>query len=384
MRHFLRRPLLTQRLPLPPQVPRLPPRVVHPTTTSPLVLLPSSPHRLPPGCSRAILPAVPLSPVAVRADRDQDPTSRALEKPVVLPLHSSQQLPQGWTKAASAPILSSDAVACRVRRRPRVPAVTDDLGLRPLQAANQNQCAKPRPASQSARPSVSQTTGWKRAIHQNPAVSESRRQMSNHYHLVVRCGAVLLARTMGFVQARFAQGYNQRNRLIGPLWQGRYKAKQVEDERHLQQVVLYVHINPVTAGVVDEPAGYPLSGHRELLRSQPGGLVDAEQTLSLFGGSVRTARQRYVRALEGARQAEWREELPGALPWWRREPDRPLSPPAPSSWVDERGVSSGLDRPQEPPHETPSTVMIGLAPAGSRRSCDGRPGECVVLTHLSA
>ena len=170
--------------------------------------------------------------------------------------------------------------------------------------------------------------------------------MSNHYHLVVRCGAVLLARTMGFVQARFAQGYNQRNRLIGPLWQGRYKAKLVEDERYLQQVVLYVHINPVTAGVVDEPAGYPLSGHRELLRSQPGGLVDAEQTLSLFGGSVRTARQRYVRALEGARQAEWREELPGALPWWGREPDRPLSPPAPSSWVDDRGVSSGLDRPQ--------------------------------------
>ncbi len=45
---------------------------------------------------------------------------------------------------------------------------------------------------------------------------------SNHYHLGVPTGPVPLARTMGFVQSRFGQGYNRRWRSSGPLWQSRY------------------------------------------------------------------------------------------------------------------------------------------------------------------
>jgi len=120
----------------------------------------------------------------------------------------------------------------------------------------------------------------------------------------------------------------------------------VEEPRHLDQLVVYIHLNPVTAGVVDDPSGYALSGHRELLRSATGALIDAEQTLSLFGGSPRTARRRYVRALEGARNVEWRTELPGRLPQWGCEPDRPLDPPPPAVWADEHGFSTGPQRPR--------------------------------------
>ncbi len=37
---------------------------------------------------------------------------------------------------------------------------------------------------------------------------------------------------------------------------------------------------------------------------------------------------------------------PGRLPWWAREVDRPIEPVAPSSWVDELGRSTGLERPR--------------------------------------
>jgi len=168
--------------------------------------------------------------------------------------------------------------------------------------------------------------------------------MSNHYHLALRTGPVGLSRTIGSVQARFGQGHNIRHRSFGPLWQSRFKAKLVDDGRYLDQLVLYIHLNPVTAGVVDDPAGCPLSGHGELLRTTRSPLVDAEQTLSLFGETLRGARRRYVKALEGAREVEWRAGLPGRLPWWPREPDRPLEPRRPSVWIDERGVSTGLER----------------------------------------
>lgn len=169
--------------------------------------------------------------------------------------------------------------------------------------------------------------------------------MSNHYHLALRAGPVPLSRTLGFVQARFSQHYNYRHRSTGPMWQSRYKAKLVEDPAYLEQLIVYIHLNPVSASVVDDPSDYPHCGHRELLKKTASPLVDTDQTLSLFGGTTRTARRRYVRQLEGARDAEWRTELPGWLPWWGRETDRPIEPEAPEAWIDERGLSTGLDRP---------------------------------------
>jgi putative transposase len=86
--------------------------------------------------------------------------------------------------------------------------------------------------------------------------------MSNHYHLAVRAGPVPLSRTMGYVQARFGQVYNRRHRSSGPRWQSRYKARLVEDPRYLDRLIVYIHLNPVVAGLVDDPAAYTFSGHR--------------------------------------------------------------------------------------------------------------------------
>ena len=58
--------------------------------------------------------------------------------------------------------------------------------------------------------------------------------MSNHYHLAVRAGPVPLSRTMGYVQARFGQGYNRRHGSSGPRWQSRYKARLVGTSRVLR------------------------------------------------------------------------------------------------------------------------------------------------------
>ena len=168
--------------------------------------------------------------------------------------------------------------------------------------------------------------------------------MSNHYHLALRTGAVPLARTMGYVQSRFGQGYNRRHRSSGPRWQSRYKARIVEDARYLDHLIVYIHLNPVVAGSVDDPAEHSFSGHRELPGKVKQPLIDVEGVLAGYGDTVRTGRRAYVKALKGARQDEWRDELPGGLPWWRRKVDRPVEPVPPGAWVDELGRSTGLER----------------------------------------
>jgi REP element-mobilizing transposase RayT len=89
--------------------------------------------------------------------------------------------------------------------------------------------------------------------------------MANHYHLALRTGPVPLWRSMRLIQWQFARGHNRRKRQLGPVWQGRYQVRTVDDERYLLQLIAYVHLNPVAAGVVDEPGRHRWSGHRELL-----------------------------------------------------------------------------------------------------------------------
>jgi REP element-mobilizing transposase RayT len=62
--------------------------------------------------------------------------------------------------------------------------------------------------------------------------------------------------------------YNLRYRRQGHLFQNRYKSIVVEEEPYFLELVRYIHLNPVRAGVVktlEELATYPYSGHAVLM-----------------------------------------------------------------------------------------------------------------------
>ena len=62
--------------------------------------------------------------------------------------------------------------------------------------------------------------------------------MSNHVPLVVRAGEEPLARLMKRVNTGYALWKNKRNRRLGPLFAGRYKALLVEHERRGRDAAL--------------------------------------------------------------------------------------------------------------------------------------------------
>ena len=141
--------------------------------------------------------------------------------------------------------------------------------------------------------------------------------MSNHYHLAVRTGVVGLDRAMRSLQQRVTRGVNLRRRVWGPLWQGRYRAKLIEDQAYLDCLLAYIHLNPVAAGLCEDPAGYDWSGHREILGTVRRPLVDIDAVLALLGRTRRSARAAYLRSLAAASTQAWVGEGPGQLPWWR-------------------------------------------------------------------
>jgi len=168
--------------------------------------------------------------------------------------------------------------------------------------------------------------------------------MTNHFHLAVRTGAVPLSRSMRQIGGRFSQRYNLIHRRYGHLWQGRYKSRNVDDSDYLRQLILYIHLNPVRAGVAPDPEAYGLSGHRELMKKRANPIVDVDDTLVVFGDTLRAARRSYLRALESAAETTWSKEGFRSLPWWQRS-DRAVEP-TDVEYVDVLGRSTGLERPK--------------------------------------
>lgn len=141
--------------------------------------------------------------------------------------------------------------------------------------------------------------------------------MPNHYHFVVRSGELPLWRSMRLVQGRFAKAFNRRRRVLGSVWQGRYKARLVDDPAYLMQAIAYVHLNPVASGMVRDPGSYRWSGHRQLLGRVRTGLVEVDEALVAFGSSRREALVTYRGVLGRGKEEGWMREGPGRLPWWR-------------------------------------------------------------------
>jgi len=177
--------------------------------------------------------------------------------------------------------------------------------------------------------------------------------MSNHYHLAVRMGEVALSRSMRAIHHRFSQSYNGRHRVFGPFWQGRYRSRFVDDPDYLRQLIAYIHLNPVTAGIVSNPAKYRWSGHREVIERAVGrGLIDKDETLFAFDPNRRKAKTGYRSAMTHGRLEEWQKEGPGRLPWWRlgRPPkteggdDIPIDQKRPRIGLD--GLSTVMTRPK--------------------------------------
>ncbi len=166
--------------------------------------------------------------------------------------------------------------------------------------------------------------------------------MPTHYHLAVRTGRLPLWRSLRIIQGLFALLHNRRHRTLGPLWQGRYKARVVEGQDELNRLLAYIHLNPVKAGLAASPVRYRWSGHRELVGRVRATLVDVEEALRLYGARRGAAARAYAAMVRAVGREAWAVEEPGRLPWWSRgateEDELGGSPTRPS--VDALGAST--------------------------------------------
>jgi putative transposase len=133
--------------------------------------------------------------------------------------------------------------------------------------------------------------------------------MGNHYHLLVETPEANLSRGMHRVNALYSQAFNRRHERAGHLMQGRFKAILVEKERHLLELVRYVVLNPVRAGLARDAGDWPWSNYRATagLRESPEWL-ETEWTIAQFGNGndARSAYREFVVAGSSRLEKPWK------------------------------------------------------------------------------
>ncbi|MHB8917192.1 MAG: transposase [Desulfocucumaceae bacterium] len=109
--------------------------------------------------------------------------------------------------------------------------------------------------------------------------------LTNHFHLLLRTQNQPLATFMRRLLTGYAVYFNRRYNRSGHLYQNRYKSIVCEKETYFLELVRYIHLNPLRAGIVKnlhELDIYPWSGHAALIGSVENHWQDCNEVLTFF------------------------------------------------------------------------------------------------------
>jgi len=135
--------------------------------------------------------------------------------------------------------------------------------------------------------------------------------MPNHFHLLMETERFSLSVIMQRLLTRYVKRFNFRHQRVGHLFQGRYKAILCQKDSYLQELIRYIHLNPVRAKMVKEVSAWKWSSHREYLGEVKGELTDNRFPLSLFHKDIGSSRRYYARFVnEGVEMGHQEEFYP--------------------------------------------------------------------------
>ena len=118
--------------------------------------------------------------------------------------------------------------------------------------------------------------------------------MSNHAHFLFRTGKAPLSTLMRRLLTGYVIGFNHRHKRSGQLFQNRYKSIICQEDVYLQELVRYIHLNPIRARIIktlDELESYKYCGYSSLMGKIERQWQDTDYVLGSFGKRKYQARK---------------------------------------------------------------------------------------------
>lgn len=150
--------------------------------------------------------------------------------------------------------------------------------------------------------------------HQHACQLHAYVLMTNHVHLLVtqtrEWGIAAMMQSLG---RRYVQYFNKTHERTGTLWEGRYKASLVDSDAYLLTCMRYIELNPVRAGLTDQPGRYPWSSHNANAAGQGNPLLSPHPLYNGLGGTATERQQAYRHLFANALDDKQLQDIRDAL-----------------------------------------------------------------------
>jgi putative transposase len=171
--------------------------------------------------------------------------------------------------------------------------------------------------------------------------------MPNHIHMLLSPSEPNLYEAMQSLFSRYAMKFNRKYERKGHLFGGPYRQAVCLDNMYLLTASLYIHLNPVRAGLADDPLAFRWSSCRLYVSEDaPSSFITPDFILNLLSGNKNEKKERYRKLLEQGANLKMEEvmEEKDAIDRFRRA----LTSKAPSflMWLVRQpraGISSNID-----------------------------------------
>lgn len=139
--------------------------------------------------------------------------------------------------------------------------------------------------------------------------------MTNHVHLIVDPGEYpeSIGRLMKRVAGRQTRYVNRLEGRTGTLWEGRFKSSPIDNNHYLLACCRYVEMNPVLAGICEDPADYRWSSCSAKTGKQENSWLDFDPLYLGLGDSAEERYLKYRSFLGETISEEERSVIPGAV-----------------------------------------------------------------------
>ena len=146
-----------------------------------------------------------------------------------------------------------------------------------------------------------------RSLERHAAQVHAYCWMSNHLHLLVRVATAPLGHVMRDIASNYARAFQLKVPTTGHLFERRYHATLIDVDAYLLQVLRYIHLNPVVAGIVRHVSDYRWSSHHAYAGGRQLSWLTTEFALAMFAPSRENAHAGYCRFVESTPDATFDE-----------------------------------------------------------------------------
>lgn len=91
-----------------------------------------------------------------------------------------------------------------------------------------------------------------------------------------------ISRKFGNVFNAYAQSYNSANNRKGSLFKNRFQRKRINEQKYLIELIQYIHLNPIEAGLCENIEDWIYSSYNAIL-SDRDSMIKKEEVLVWFG-----------------------------------------------------------------------------------------------------